>query len=81
MAKTRDHVKKIVDIKGTFHARMDTIKDRNVKDLTKDKKIKKRWQEYTDKLYQKWVLMTHITMMVASLTKSQTSWSVKSSRP
>ena len=77
MAKTRDHVKKIVDIKGTFHARMDTIKDRNVK----VKEIKKRWQEYTDELYQKWVLMTHIIMMVASLTKSQTLWSVKSSRP
>ena len=77
MAKTRDHVKKIVDIKGTFHARMDTIKDRNVK----VKEIKKRWQEYTDELYQKWVLMTHIIMMVASLTKSQTLWSVKSTGP
>ena len=42
MGKTRDDVKKMIDIKGTFHARMDTIKDRNVKDLTKDKEIKKR---------------------------------------
>ena len=79
MGKTRDDVKKMIDIKGTFHARMDTIKDRNVKDLTKDKEIKKRWQEYIEELYQKKVLMTHITTM--ALSKSQTSWSVKSSGP
>ena len=41
------------DIKGTFHARMDTIKDRNSKDLTEAEEIKKRWQEYTDELYKK----------------------------
>ena len=47
MGKTRDLFNKIGDIKGTFHARMDTIKDRNVKDLTVAEEFKKRWQEYT----------------------------------
>ena len=46
--KTRDHFKKIEDITGTFHVRMDTIKDRNGKDLTEAEEIKKRWQEYTE---------------------------------
>ena len=48
MGKTRDLLKKIGDIKGTFHARMGTIKDRNSKDLTEAEEIKKRWQEYTE---------------------------------
>ena len=52
MGKTRDLFKKIRDTKGTFHAKMGTIKDRNSKDLTEAKNIKKRWQEYT-KLYKK----------------------------
>ena len=52
MGKTRDLSKKIGDIKGTFHARMGTIKDRNRKDLTEAEEIKKRWQKYT-KLYKK----------------------------
>ena len=47
MGKTRDLFKKIGDIKGTFHARMGTIKDRNGKDLTDIEEIKKKWQEYT----------------------------------
>ena len=47
MGKTRDLFKKIGDIKGTFHARMGLIKDRNSKDLTEADEIKKRWQEYT----------------------------------
>ena len=51
MGKTRDLVKKIRDTKGTFHAKMGTIKDRNGMDPTED--IKKRWQEYTEELYQK----------------------------
>ena len=51
--KTRDLFKKIGDIKGTFHARMGTIKDRNSKDPTEADKIKKRWQEYTEDLYRK----------------------------
>ena len=61
MGKTRDFFKKIRDTKGTFHAKMGSIKDRNGMDLTED--IKKRWQEYTEELYKK-VLMTQITMMV-----------------
>ena len=51
MGKTRDLFKKIRDTKGTFHAKMDTIKDRNSMDLTEAKDIKKRWQEYTEDLY------------------------------
>ena len=53
MGKTRDFFKKIRDIKGTFHARMGTIKDRNGKDLTEIEEIKKRQQEYTEELYKK----------------------------
>ena len=53
MGKTRDLVKKIRDIKGTFHTKMGTIKDRNCMNLTKTVDIKKRWQEYTEELYQK----------------------------
>jgi len=52
MGKTRDLFKKIGDIKGTFHARMGMIKDRNGKDLTKAEEIKMRWQEYIE-LYKK----------------------------
>ena len=48
MGKTRDLFKKIRDIKGTFHAKMDSIKDRNGMDLTEAEDIKKRWQEYTE---------------------------------
>ena len=51
MGKTRDLFKKIRDTKGTFHAKMGTIKDRNGKDLTEAEDIKKRWQEYTEELY------------------------------
>ena len=47
MGKTRDLLKKIRDIRGTFHAKMSTIKDRNGTDLTEVEDIKKRWQEYT----------------------------------
>ena len=66
MGKTRDLFKKIRDTKGIFHAKMDTIKDRNGMDLTEVEEIKKRWQEYTEELYKK-ILMTHITTMVGSL--------------
>ena len=51
MGKTRDLFKKIRDTKGTFHAKMGSIKDRNGMDLTED--IKNRWQEYTEELYKK----------------------------
>ena len=67
MGKTRDLFKKIGDIKGIFHARMSTIKDRNDKDLTEAEEIKKRWQEYTEELYKKRP-KTQITMNVWSLT-------------
>ena len=53
MAKTRDLIKKIRDTKGTFHAKMGSIKDRNDMDLTEAEDIKKRWQEYTEELYKK----------------------------
>ena len=53
MGKTRDLFKKIRDTKGTFHAKMGSIKDRNALDLTEAEDIKKRWQEYTEELYKK----------------------------
>ena len=53
MGKTRDLFKKIRDTKGTFHAKMGSIKDRNGMDLTETEDIKKRWQEYTQELYKK----------------------------
>jgi len=64
MGKTRDLFKKIRDTKGTFHAKMGTMKDRNGMDLTEAEDGKqKRWQEYMEELYKK-ILMTQITMMV-----------------
>ena len=53
MGKTRDLFEKIRDTEGTFHAKMDSIKDRNGMDLTEAEDIKKRWQEYTEELYKK----------------------------
>ena len=53
MGETRDLVKKIIDTKGTFHAKMGSIKDRNGMDLTEAEDIKKRWQEYTEEWYKK----------------------------
>ena len=53
MGETRDLFKKIRDTKGTFHAKMGSIKDRNGMDLTEAEDIKKRWQEYTEELYKK----------------------------
>ena len=78
MGKTRDLFKKTGHIKGTFHARMGTIKDRNDKELTEAEEIKKRLQEYTEDLYKKYLnyldnhdgVVTHL---------EPTSWSVKSS--
>ena len=74
MGKTRDLFKKIRDTKGTFHAKMGSIKDRNGMDLTKAENIKKRWQEYTEELRRggkntqknctKKVFMTQIITMV-----------------
>ena len=53
MGKTRDLFKKIRNTKGTFHAKMGSIKDRNGMDLTEAEDVKKRWQEYTEELYKK----------------------------
>ena len=53
MGKTRDLFKKMRDTKGTFHAKMGSIKDRNGRDLTEAEDIKTRWQEYTEELYKK----------------------------
>ena len=55
--------KKIRDIRGTFHAKMGTIKDRNGMDLTEAEDIKKRWQQYTEELYKK-ILITPISRMM-----------------
>ena len=63
MGKTRDLFKKIRDTKGTFHANIGSIKDRNGMDLTEAEDIKKRWQEYTE-LYKKTIFMTQIITMV-----------------
>ena len=63
MGKTRDLFKKIRDTKGTFHAKMGSIKDRNGMELTETEDIKKMWQEYTDQLYKK-IFMIQITTMV-----------------
>ena len=53
MGKTRDLFKKIGDTKGTFHAKMGTIKDRNGAEVTEAESIRKRWKEYTEELYRK----------------------------
>ena len=70
MGKTRDLFKKVRDTKGTFHAKMGSIKDRNGMDLTEAEDIKKRWQEYTEGLYKEdlhdpdnhddWITHTHL---------------------
>ena len=67
MRKIRDIFKKIRDTKGTFHAKMGSIKDRNGMDLRKAEDIKKRWQEYTEELYKK-ELLTQIITVVSLLT-------------
>ena len=64
MGKTTDLFKKIRDTKGTFHAKMGSIKDRNAMELTEVKDIKKRWQEYTEELYKKKIFTTQIIRMV-----------------
>ena len=66
MGKTRDLFKNIRDTKGTFHAKMGSIKDRNCMDLTEAEDIKKKWQEYTEEL-SKNIFTTKIITMVSSL--------------
>ena len=68
VGKSRDLFEKIRDTKGTFNAKMGTIKDRNGMNLTEAENIKKMWQEYTEKLYKKKIFMMQITRMVGSLT-------------
>ena len=63
MGKTRDLFKKIRDTKGTFHAKMSSLKDRNAMDLTEAEDIKKRWQEYTENCTKK-IFTTQIITMV-----------------
>ena len=63
MGQTRDLFKKMRDTKGTFHAKMGTVKDRNGMDLTEAEDIKRRWQEYTEECTKK-IFMTQIIMMV-----------------
>ena len=80
MGKTRDLFKKIRDSKGTFHAKMGSIKERNGMDLTEAEDIKKRWQEYTEELYKKDLHdPDNHDGVITDL--SQTSWNVKSSGP
>ena len=80
MGKARDLFKKIRDPKGTFHAKMGTIKDRNGMNLTEAEDIQKRWQEYTEELYKKDLHdPDNHNSVITDL--SQTSWNVKSSGP
>ena len=83
MGKTRDLFKKIRDIKGTFHAKMGSIKVRNGMDLTEAEDIKKRWQEYTEELYKKDLqdLDSHdgvITHLEPDILESEVKWALKS---
>ena len=80
MGKTRDLFKKIRETKGTFHAKMGSIKDRNGLDLTEAEDIKKRWQEYMEELYKKYLHdPDNHDDVITNL--EQTSWNVKSSGP
>ena len=80
MGKTRDLFKKIRDTKGTFHAKMGLIKNRNRRDLTEAEDIKKSWQEYTEKLYQKDIQDPNNHNGVI-MHLSQTSWNVELNGP
>ena len=83
MGKTRDLFKKIRDTKGTFHPKMGTIKDRNGMNLTEAEGIKKRWQEYTEELYQKELhdpdnhdgVITHLE---PDILKCEVKWALES---
>ena len=83
MGKTRDLFKKIRDTKGTFHANMGTIKDRNGMDLTEAEDIKKRWQEYTEELYKKNLYNPDnhdgvITYLEPDILESKVKWALGS---
>ena len=79
MGETRNLFKKIRDTKGTLHAKMGTIKDRNGMDLTEAEDIKKRWQEYIEELYKKY--LNDLDNHDGVVTQSWASWNVKSSGP
>ena len=83
MGKTRDLFKKIRDAKGTFHAKIGSIKDRSGMDLIEAEDIKKRWQEYTEELYKKDLhdLDNHDGVITHLEPASQTSWKSKSIGP
>ena len=82
MGETRDLFKKIRDTKGTFYAKMSTIKDRNGLDITEAEDIKKRWQEYTEELYKKDLhnLDNHddlITHLEADIVECKVKWALQ----
>ena len=83
MGKTRDLFKKIRDTKGTFHAKMGSIKDRNGVDLTEAEDIKKKWQEYTEELYKKDLHDSDnhngvITHLDPDILECEVSWALES---
>ena len=83
MGKTRDLFKNIRDTKGTFHAKMGPIKDRNCMDLTEAEDIKKRWQEYTEELYKKDIYDPDnhngvITHLEPDILESEVKWALGS---
>ena len=83
MRKTRDLFKKIQDTKRTYHAKMSSIKDRNDMDLTEAEDIKKRWQEYTEELYEKDLhnLDNHdgvITQLEPEILECKVKWALES---
>ena len=83
MGKTREFFKKNRDIKGTFHAKMGSIKDRNGRDLTEAEHIKKRWQKYMEELYQKnlYDLDNHdgvITHIEPDILECEVKWALES---
>ena len=89
MGKIRDLFKKIRDTKGTFHAKMGSIKDRNVRDLTEAEDIKKRWQEYAEELYKRDLhdphnhdeVITNMSPLSTAFTASHRFWIIVLSFP
>ena len=78
MGNTTDLFKKIRDTKGTFHAKMDSIKGRNGMDLTEAENIKKRWQEYTEELYKKDLHDDVITNLEPDILECEVKWALES---
>ena len=83
MGKIRDLFKKIRDTKGTFHAKMGSIQDRNGRDLTEAEDTKKRWQEYTEELYKKELHDPHnydavITHLQSDILECEVKWTLES---